>query len=57
MAENLFDVARLHNAAEIHHYHAVADVANDVEVVRHKKHRHVGGAAQVVQQFEHLSLD
>jgi hypothetical protein len=49
--------ATLHLLAEIHHHHAVADVADDVEVVADEDIGQVELRLQVYEQVQHLRLD
>jgi len=50
-------VCNLHDLAEIHHHHAVADVANDRKVVGDEQVRELQLALQVLEQVDDLSLN
>ena len=47
----------LHDLAEVHHRHPVADVAHDREVVRDEKERQLELLLQVLHQVDDLRLD
>ena len=46
-----------HHLAEVEHDDAVAQVLDDVEIVRDEQHRQAEALAQVGQQVDHLRLD
>ncbi len=55
--EDRVPVRQLHHVAEVHHAHAVADVADDREVVRDEQVRQVELVLQVLEQVDDLRLD
>ena len=54
---HLIDRAKFDHFAEIHHQHAVGDVADDVEVVADEEIGQAEFALEIGQQIEHLRLD
>src|SRR3546814_16539512 len=56
-AEDDATLGLFHQLAEVHHQHAVADMADDSQIVRNEQDREVIPALQVAQQIDDLRLD
>src|SRR3546814_19086669 len=56
-AEDDATLGLFHQLAEVHHQHAVADMADDSQIVRNEQDREVIAALQVAQQIDDLRLD
>ena len=53
---DLAGFAQFHDLAQVHHRDAVADMANDSDVVRDEKHRKIELLLKCQQQIEYLGL-
>ncbi len=56
LRKNIRRPPELHNPAGVHHGHPVAEMPDDIQVVRHEKEREPELLLQVLEQVEHLRL-